>query len=349
MRNKISIMATTLLLVAAGCPGDLRPPVSQGDHGTSSDGPAVYFDNGPRPDGWVGGADGSAVGGDAGGKLACNGDCHDYVLDRILLPTSSAQAKTYGLKKGGQSYNAFGELMVLIGSNVSSLNLQQDVDLSVYAGKTLMLVRLKATSITAAATARGQTWLGDTMQCCTNTSSVSTCKSQAMSKCFSGSTSLAVANASPKDMTFSGAISGGKLTLGPAKLILPLEINGLGKLNLSLIGVTLTATTSASGLTSGVLSGAVPNSEMNSKLIPGVAALVDKEYKDAATAQKTKDLLKSLLDTNKDGTITAAELKANVLLSNLLAGDVDADGDGNKDFSLGLGFNAVGCVIVGAN
>ena len=342
-------MGATLLFAASGCPGDLRPPVSQVDHGAGGDGPGTYEDIGPRPDGWVSGGDSGTTGADAGGKLSCNGDCHDYVLDRILLPTSSAQSKTYGLKKGGQTYNAFGDLMVLIGSQVSSLNLQQDVDLSVYSGKTLMLVRLKAASLTTTPAAMGQTWLGDTMTCCTDTSSVSACKSQAKSKCFSGTSALAVANISPKDMIFSGAINGGKVTLGPAKLILPLEIKGLGKLNLSLVGVTLTASANASGLISGVLSGAVPNSEMNSKLIPGVASLVDKEYKDASTDQKTKDLLKSLLDTNKDGSITAAELKANVLLGNLLAGDVDADGDGSKDFSLGLGFNAVGCVIVGAN
>ena len=307
------------------------------------------LDIGPRPDSATGGSDGGVgPGTDASGKLGCTGDCHDHVLDRILLPTSSSQSKAYGLKKGGQTYNAFGDLMVLIGSQVPSLELQKDVDLSVYGGKTIVLLRLKAKSLTSAPSARGQAWLGGQMVCCTDTSSVASCKKEAASRCFSGSTPLTVSPNSPGDMIFSGSISSSKLTLGPSKMILPLDINGLGKMNLSLVQVTLTATASSAGLTSGVLSGAIPGSEMDSKLIPGVAALVNKQYQDPSTKQSTRDLLKTLLDTNKDGTITAAELKSNALLSGLLAGDVDADGDGSKDFSLGLGFTAVGCLIVGA-
>ncbi len=347
MRKYTLIMIAVLFTVAAGCPGNLGRPTPPSDNGGSFDGPTSWGDIGPRPDGSGGGGDSGGTSSDAGGKLACNGDCYDYVMNRILLPVSSTQSNAYGYKKGGQIYNAFGDLMVLIGSQASSLNMQEDVDLSVYQGKTLILMRVKAKSLSSAPSAKAQAWLGDTMSCCTS-SSVSACKSEAKSKCFSGSTALDVSKSSPKDMIFPGSISGSKFSFGPSKLILPLDIKGMGKISLSLVAASVSGTVSASGVTSGVLSGAIPKTDMDTKLIPGLAAMLDKEYKDASTPKSTKDLLKSLLDTNKDGSITAAELKSNVLLGSLLAGDVDADGDGSKDFSLGLGFTAVGCVIVGA-
>ena len=337
-------MGAALVAVTSGCPGDLSQPGA--DTGAASDGPITWQDSGPRPDGYTPGADSGGGGSDAMAKFTCNGDCHDYVMSRILIPTNSAQSKAYGLKKGGKSYNAFGDLLVLVGAQVSSLKLQEEVDLSVYKGSTLVLMRLKAASLTSTPAAKLQTWLGDSKTCCTNTSSLSACKSQAASGCFGGSASMSVASASPKDMIFSGAVSGGKLKAGPSKMILPLDNKG-GNYTISLVAVTLTATTSANGLTSGVLSGAIPKSEMDNKLLPMLAAMVDTQYKSPSVDQKTKDLLKSLLDVNKDGSITAAELKSNPLLSNLLAGDVDADGDGSKDLSLGLGFTAAGCKIAG--
>ena len=223
MRGHLFVVLASLALVGAGCPGDLQPNSSGGD-GSGGFDHGAYQDIGPRPDGYVSpGTDSKVASSDASASFKCSGDCHDFVLDRILLPTSSAQSKAYGYRKAGKIYNAFGDLMVLVGSQVSSLDVQKDVDLSVYEGKTLLLVRVKASSLTSG-TARAQAWLGDTMKCCTDTSSVAACKAQAKSKCFSGSTALDVSTKSPKDMVFSGSITGGKFTFGPSKLLLPLDI-----------------------------------------------------------------------------------------------------------------------------
>jgi hypothetical protein len=59
----------------------------------------------------------------------------------------------------------------------------------------------------------------------------------------------------------------------------------------------------------------------------------------------SKAMIKALFDTNNDGTITAAELMSNALITTFMAGDVDVDKDGVKELSLGLGFTAVGATI----
>ena len=73
--------------------------------------------------------------------------------------------------------------------------------------------------------------------------------------------------------------------------------------------------------------------------------MVNTVYIDPTADQKTKDLLKTLFDTNKDGTITATEVATNGLIKTFLDGDVDVDNDGIKELSLGLGFSTVAAKI----
>jgi hypothetical protein len=61
--------------------------------------------------------------------------------------------------------------------------------------------------------------------------------------------------------------------------------------------------------------------------------------------QTTKDLILQLFDTDGDKTISTAEIQNNATLKMLLAGDVDVDGDGKKELSLGVGFTAVDAKI----
>lgn len=276
-------------------------------------------------------------------QLLCTNDCRDLVVDRILLPTTAAEASKYGLILGGKSYNGLGTIISLISPYTSAGGLQQDVDRAVYKGDTLALLRLQAADLQDSPTARAQAW-GGSSSCC-KSSDLATCKSEAQASCFSGTSVIQKASGSPENMVFAGSISGGQLKLKADQMQLEIKIQFSSTLKLTLMQAQLTGKVTSAGITDGVLAGAVPQSVLQNTLVPELAKLLDSTYKDSGTDKKTRDLIKQLADTDGDGSISSAEVAANPLIANLLAGDVDVDSDGKKELSLGIGLSAVPCVI----
>ncbi len=277
-------------------------------------------------------------------QLSCAGDCYDMVLDRILLPTTSADADKYGLEVGGKRYNGLGAIISLVSQYASTGGLQQDMDRAVYQGDTLVLLKLQAGDLANASLARAQAW-GGSSSCCSSGKDLAKCKAEAQTRCFGGSAVIQKASGSPENMVFSGSISGGQLSLSASTMELTIKLNISSSLKLTFKHARLTGKVSAAGITGGVLSGAIPKSDLDKTLVPELAKLLDAAYKDPKTDKKTRDLIKQLADTNGDGTISSAEVAQNALLATLLAGDVDVDKDGEKELSLGIGLSAVPCVI----
>ena len=315
------IALTILLLFSlAGCPGSREHTDGGG---------------GQQPES---GADGAVT------RLTCNNDCYDLVLDRILMPTTSAEAEKYGLEVDGKKYNGLGAIISLLAPYTSPGGLQQDVDRAVYQGDTLVLMKLQASDLVNDSKTKAQAW-GGSSSCCTSSKDLAKCKVEAQAKCFSGSAVIQKAGGSPENMVFAGSITGGELSLSSSTMKLEIKLNLSSTLKLTFKQAHLSGKVNAAGITGGVLAGAIPKSDLDSTLVPELAKLLDGVYKDPTTDKKTRDLIKQLADTNGDGTISSKEMAQNALLANLLAGDVDVDKDGEKELSLGIGLSAVPCVI----
>lgn len=278
-------------------------------------------------------------------KLDCVGDCRDFVVDRILLPTTTAEASKYGLDVGGKKYNGLGSIISLVAQVAPGTGVQESMDKAVYGGDVLVLIKLKAADLANQAQVKAQTWTGDQAKCCTSTSDLAKCKAEAQASCFNGKATLKKSGGAPDNMIYSGAIKGGAFDLTSKTMQLQIKISNWGVLKLDFKHARLTGKITGTNITDGVLAGAIPKSDLDSTVVPELAKLLDQTYKDSTTDKKTLDLIKQLVDTDGDGSISTAEVANNALLKTILAGDVDADQDGELDLTLGVGLTAVPCSI----
>ena len=100
----------------------------------------------------------------------------------------------------------------------------------------------------------------------------------------------------------------------------------------------LEATITPEGLVDGVASGAVAWDRVENELLPPMAKQLSNNLVDPT--------LRDILDTNRDGEITADELLNNFLSGPFLSPDIDLDGDGIKEsMSFGVGFSSIRCHI----
>lgn len=326
-----ALAMSALILSAAACSDD--------DNGPQVDSKVTDKDGGPDPDGKVKPPD----------KLTCNNDCKDFVMSRLIFPdatTASKIGKDYN--NDGNVDNALGQILAALGGVAPSMNLQESVDGAVYAGKTILLVRMQASDFQTAATAAAQAWVGESTTCCSDPTKIPACKTEAMTKCFDGSSTFTPdPSANTKDAIFGGSITGGKFEFGPSEMVISLPITTQGVLTANLKGVYISGELSSDGKTikNGQLAGAVTKSDLDSSLIPAVKDMLNSTLNDPKTDKTTKDTITTLFDKDNDGTISLDEVKGNSLIKMFLAGDVDVTGDGNKEMTLGIGFEGVAAVI----
>lgn len=305
-------------------------------------------DTTPKPDGSVPIVDGNTPTPDQGAPptgLTCEGDCTDYVFNRLLLPTTTIEAADYAVDfdNDGTPDNALGNIISMLGMVSTTMDVQPTVDESVWQGSALVLLRLKAADMTNQTDAVGQAWLAASTECCTDLTTPETCKAQADTSCFKGDYSFTPDSSSPSDALFGGGITGGALNLGPGTLQIKLPIAGDTPLNLNLKAVQLKATVTADGLTEGVLAGVIDKNDLDNGVIPSLVDLLNGML--ITGSPDAIATIKELFDADGDNTITEEELKTNDLIEAFLAGDVDVDNDGVPELSLGIGFSAVKAVI----
>jgi hypothetical protein len=322
--SAILIAALTLSVVA--CSDDDTPK-------PKTDGPIIQEDgNVPPPN-----------------KLICNGDCKDLVMDTMTFPDSTTAA-TIGVDYSGSGTvdNALGSILGALGGLAPSMNLQESIDDAVNQGTTLMLLRMQASSFATAATAASQAWVGQKMSCCTSSDSAK-CKTEAQAGCFGGSHTFYADNtASDPKAIFGGSITGGKFKFGSRTSTMSLNLPVTGAaLQLNLKGVYLMGDINAAGtkITNGILAGVVTKDDLDNELMPAIAKLLNDLLNDPTAQKTTKDTITTLFDTNTDGTIDEAEVKENALIKTFLAGDVDIDGDGKQEMSLGISFTGTSATI----
>jgi hypothetical protein len=152
----------------------------------------------------------------------------------------------------------------------------------------------------------------------------------------------------PQDAIFQGAITGGRGKYGPQDFAMVFPIPGYTgtttMITLHTVGTRVEATMAENSLTQGILAGAITQEEINTVLIPQVATMLEEMVQKDPTTKEAKMILQ-LLDTNKDGHITAAEVQGNALIQQLLRPDVTIDG--KPSVSFGLGFEAAKTKIEG--
>ncbi len=267
-------------------------------------------------------------------------NCRDLVVSRLILPVTDPQK--YALQIDGKSYNAAGAILGALAA--VTLDSQGSVDAAVNSGTALLLLRLQADSFTNAPLAAGKAWLAAPTSCCTNPASAAACAAEAKATCFKGDHVFAVDPAS-QPATLGGKIAGGQIAMSGGRFVIRLPLLGAGALELALSTVQLRGRFAGLGIEEGVLAGALAKTEVDGKLIPAMAALLDSNLKSPQTPPSLKQQIQNLFDQNKDGTISAKEVAGNPLITTFLSGDVDADGDGSLDLSLGVGFTAVPAVI----
>lgn len=253
------------------------------------------------------------------------------VVNTLTLPTS---ATTYAvdLDNNGTKDNQLGAILGALGGYIPKANSPQTmIDAQIKQGALILLFDILATSIVNAATMTLKMYLGADLD------------SNAADN-FTGSEEFGISASSPTNLSMPGKITSGQMVAGPGTMTIPIPL-GTTPTNVSLKLAQATGTLSSAGLAAGQINGAIPWTEVQSSLLPALATMLDDQYKNA-TDPTLKNLLKTLFDLNGDGTITATELKGNLILGIFLKADVDTDGDKKMDaMSAGLGFTGVTCKI----
>lgn len=299
---------------------DCADPACAGQAGCNTPQPdnGVPNDNGVQPDQGVPINDNGIPTGDQSVKppspLAA-------VMDKLLMPTGGSQ---YARDMDGTGpKNQLGAIIGAIITLAPTANLQGSIDAQINSGSLILLFDLLAKSLTddpAMVLAMGQ---GNDLD-------------GNPADNFSGSEEFVMTSTGTNLVKVNGKIVGSKLTAeGDVAIAIPF---GSTPTVITLKKGQVTADVSANGLTNGVVSGAIPQSEVTNSLIPAIAQLMNDPNIDPT--------IKGIFDSDKNGTITAAELQGNFLIGFLLAPDIDTDGDNKKDaLSIGLGFTAMSCKI----
>ena len=326
MRNTARlVLVLALSLFVAGCSDD-------GKDSPDTDGPKVQADSGPEVT-----------------PLVCDNDCADLVMSAITLPDATTATKIgHDYNGDGTVDNALGNILGGLSSMAGgSLNVQEAVDSGINKGTTLVLLRMQADDWATDDSSKAQAWVGAPKQCCSTPDDSAACAAEAKTTCFAGGAEFAPAADSPTDAYFGGMISGSQATYGPAGMKFVLPFTGAGALTLNLKAVYIKGTVGADGksLSNGILAGAVTQDDLNNNLLPTITTMLNDTLTDPATEQSVKDVIAQLFDTDTSGTVTLEEVKDSTIVKTFLAGDVDVDGDGTKELSLGLGFEAVSAAI----
>jgi hypothetical protein len=271
--------------------------------------------------------------------------------DHMILPSAlQAVMNSMTLPASGTDYacdfdgtgtkNQLGAIMGLVtGLNLQGFDFQSTIDSLIRGGSFLMLLDVQAKAITDDPSMQVAAFLGEDRDIPPDPNDN-----------FSGNEELAVRSDSPPDLILPGKIAASNMAVGPGTFVIPVPIAiGSGPGTVSIVKAHLEAKLSAdprTAMTGGRLCGAIPWTEVDATIIPGLAYGLDTLAKSPGTPQSTRDQLLNLLDTDKDGTISAQEIRDNGLLKMVIKPDVDTNNDKTPDaMSIGMAFTAVGCKI----
>ncbi len=298
-----------------------------------------------------------ACGSDDGGDEA-SGEHYRYVVSKV----DTASTNTMDVDGNGRKENKLGELLAGLSTQ---FQVQPTVDESVARGTALLLIDLQTSSFSSAAAAGFSLYLGDTATAspapCTDNNTLSTCGQH-----LKGTGSFSISAASPRDAQLTGPIAGGTLNAGPGTVSLSLALGG-PPATVKLVGARVQLSgASDAGIETGVIGGGITQTELDSVVLPAVAAqmkvVIDRDcgpeaqrtlsgnvcgytpvggsFTACAAGTTGETLLNptSGFDSTRDCKITVAEIKAHPLLGLALTPDITLNGQ--AAVSAVLGFKA---------
>ena len=278
-------------------------------------------------------------GGDTGEVTKVDGTNNSkYVISQLTLPKNSMSA-AFDLDGDGTADNRLGNIIQAV--SALSLDPQSAATTAVSSGSLVVLF--------------SETSTDSTQQSATHAGVVLNvgAKAAAAPK-FDGTDTLTIDTATAPAQFYGNIVAGTftsnnpSVTASPVQLTIALPlVEGQAALQLPVTGGYITFHRGADGkVTGGQINGAIKKQDVDTVIIPAVAALITAQLQAPGASASLK-----MFDTDMNGTVTAAEIMGNALISNFLAPDVQMFQNGvykpnpaktTKDsLSLGFSFNAV--------
>ncbi|HEX2571200.1 MAG TPA: hypothetical protein VH877_16705 [Polyangia bacterium] len=302
---------------------------------------------------------GGGGGGGSGETTQAEGSNYQFVANRILLPTGSGTATySFDLNGDGNPENKLGSIIGALAAGLS-LDVQGPVDAAVNAGQAVLLFNVQSTdaSLASANNVGTTVYLGN---------------QAANPPRFDGTDTFTV-DPAVSGGVFLGKIAGSRFTsnnpattkLAPVTVDLNLPIASAGTtLQVRLNGAHVQwRSNGATGLVEGQVNGSLKVSDLQTTVLPGVAALLNSLVQPAGCPPPSGSTAKSILDVLDKGGCTGAaandcridvcELATNPLLQTVLTPDIQVyasngttyqpckTGCTNDSISVGVGFTAV--------
>lgn len=285
----------------------------------------------------------------------------NYVANALTVPMDRMQ---FGMDLNGDGKvdNQLGNIIGALTAN--NLNTQEGVDSAICKGQVILL--LTQTSNDAAYQNDDASGALVKVGKQFNYTGPDTCAAGSGGPKFDGTDTLEV------DSAFAGAQFAGRISNGlfssnspvttshpvTVSLQLPL-VSGADPVQLTIVGAHIQFRTSGGKISSGQINGAIKSTDVQTKIIPNVATLLDSRVQANPTGSTEKQILQIFdigcttgTGTKGDGKIDTCEVSENSIIKNVLNPDVqmfDSSGNykpnsanTNKDsLSLGIGFTAV--------
>jgi hypothetical protein len=209
---------------------------------------------------------------------ACDFDippAHTYVVSRLAIPTTQAEAEAFGLDLDGDGAvdNQLGAALAAL----PGVDLQPAVTGAVDRGEVILLLNLQTKSFASSGEARAEVKLGDPAtampQACAGPDDT-TCRRH-----LAGGATFQISPRSPDHAALVGQIEGGTFQGGPGEVSFELSLGGVVTVPIHLIGARARATgLGEDRIERAVIAGGITMERVDRELIPAIrdwiAALV---------------------------------------------------------------------------
>ncbi len=268
-----------------------------------------------------------------------------YVVDKITVPTSTADAMQVGLDLDGNGTvdNKLGSVIETL--TTMGIDAGASVTQSIDEGDTILLARIGTTSFLEAEVATFQTFSGADP-------SIAPCNGENDTECrhhLQGTASF-TAMADPAGKPLVGTFGGGTFYGTSGELVIRIALLGADPIDLVLEGSkTQLQMATDTSIGKAQLAGMVTQADIDEKVLPAVQANMASAVAADCTAPTAADCgctansdgkqAIGMFDDNADCQVSLEEIKDNALVKAMLAPDVELDG--TKGISLGVTATAV--------